>query len=167
MRQRLLNAARRADILEVATAFVVIENVRCAGQTARPAHHRRPLPHATRLRSRRRRRGQIEVNVVCDNNIQPPIAVVVNKGAASAPLLAGAGRARLRRDIAKRTIALIVEQMVLTVGSDVEIVVPIVVIVAHTSALSPTAEVKASLGGDISKCSVVVVVKQVARRWLS
>ena len=46
MAVRFLNAARFADIFELSSAQIVIENVRRRGQAARPAHHRRAFPNA-------------------------------------------------------------------------------------------------------------------------
>ncbi len=73
------------------------------------------------------------------------VAVVVDEGAAGAPLLAGAGDAGLLGDLAEGAVALVVEEAVFAVGGDVEVVEAVVVVVADAGALAPAGGGEAGL----------------------
>ncbi len=65
-------------------------------------------------------------------------------------------------DIAEGAVALVVEEVVMAVGGDVEVVEAVVVVVADAGALAPGGEGEAGLGGDVGEGAVVVVVEEVA-----
>ena len=126
-----------ADVVELAAALVVEQDVRRAGQAAGPAHHGRALPHAARLRARARGSWRDRSGRSRDEQVELAVAIVVDEGAARAPLLAAARGAALLGDFAERAVALIVEEPVLAVAGDVEIVEAVVVVVADARALAP------------------------------
>ena len=72
------------DVLERAVAAIVVEHVLAARQSRRTARHLQALV-AAQAGLRRRRRRQIEIDVVGDEEIEPAVAVVVEERAAGAP----------------------------------------------------------------------------------
>ena len=73
---------------------------------------------------------------------------------------AGLEAGGLLADFAECAVALIVEQAVLTVASDVNIVEAIVVVVAHAHALPPAGRNQSSFHRHIGKCAIVIVAEQ-------
>ena len=84
----MCRAARDAgsvrDVLERAIAAISIEHVVAAGKAGRSARHRQALV-AAEARVGHRRRLEIEVDVVGDEQVEATIAVVVEERAARAP----------------------------------------------------------------------------------
>src|SRR4051794_32217271 len=151
-----------ADVFELSVTEIAEERVWGVGEPAGTAHDCDPLPHASRTCARLRGGGEVEVNVIGDEDIELAIAVVVDEGAAGAPLFAGSGGAGLFGDVAEGAMALVVEEVVFTVGRDVEIFVTVVVVVADAGSLTPGVEADAGFCGDVCKGAVVVVVEEVA-----
>ena len=85
-----------------------------------------------------RDRGEIEVDVVGDDEVELAVAVVVDEGAAGAPLFAGACHSCLLGYFFEGAVALVVEETILAVAGDVEVVEAVVVIVADAGSLTPT-----------------------------
>ena len=63
----------------------MIEDVGVAGKAARAAHYRDALPLADGWSVRVGSLRRIELDVVADEKIEAPVAVVVEEGAARAP----------------------------------------------------------------------------------
>ena len=98
------------------------------------------------------------------------VAVVVDKSAARIPARFGAGlyQAALFRDIGKCAVAVVSIERILSVVSDEQIVVAVVIVVAHTAGLSPTgAMFEARTLGDVGKRAVAIVLEQMAVRLLA
>ena len=123
----LLEAAGFAEVFEFPVAEVVVEDVGGVVEAARAAHDGHAFPHAACGFSGRRNLGEIEVDVVGDGDVELAVAVVVDEGAASSPLLAGAGDSGCLRHFLKRPVAFVVVEAVEAVSSDVEVVVSVVV----------------------------------------
>jgi hypothetical protein len=68
----------------------VEEGVGGVGEAARAAHDGDAFPHAAGAGAGFGSGGEIEVDVVGDDQVELAVAVIVDEGAASAPLLAGA-----------------------------------------------------------------------------
>ena len=81
------------------------------------------------------------MNVVGDGEIEFAVAVVVDEGAACAPLLAGASDSGLLGYLFEGAVALVVEEAIFAVAGDVEVVEAVVVVVADADSLAPA-------GGD-------------------
>src|ERR1700748_2223536 len=94
----LFKAALAADIFEPHLAIldteVVVQNVGRAGQASWPAHDRNAFPHASGISSRFRRLAQIEVDIIRDRKIEPPITVVTDEGTSRSPLCTGSSHSR-------------------------------------------------------------------------
>ena len=80
----LEDAGALRDVLEGAVALVAVEHVGAAGQPGRTARDRDALV-AAEARIGRGRLGEIEVDVVGDEQIEPSVAVVVEEGGARCP----------------------------------------------------------------------------------
>ncbi len=159
----LVDVGFRGDIFEGAVAAIVVKNVFRGRQSSRPAHHRRALPHARWALARSGRGREIEVNIVCDDEIEFAVAIVVNESATRAPRLSRSAHACLVRHIGEDAVIVVIE-MVLAVVSDVEIFPAIVIVVADADALSPAARGQARFRGDIGERAIVIVVVEMIRR---
>ncbi len=102
------------------------------------------------------------MDVVGDDEIEFAVAVVVDEGAAGAPLFAGACDSGLLGYFFEGAVALVVEEAVLAVAGDVEIVEAIVVVVADAGSLAPAVETKPAW----AVTSVKVPSWLLWKRWL-
>ena len=134
----LVDVGFRGDIFEGAVTAIVVKDVLRGRQSSRPAHHRRALPDARRAISRSGRGREIEVNIICNDEIELAVAIIVNESAARAPRFSRSAHACFVRHIGEDAVIVVVE-MVLAVVSDVEIFPAIVIVVADADALSPAA----------------------------
>ena len=137
-----LEAAGFADVFELtgssaSAAEIVIDHVGRAGKAARTAHDGDAFPHATGASAGLGSCREIEVDVVGDDEIEFAVAVVVDEGAAGAPLFAGACDSGLLGYFFEGAVALVVEEAVLAVAGDVEVVEAVVVVVADAGSLTP------------------------------
>ena len=82
------------------------------------------------------------MDVIGDDEIEFPIAVVVDEGATGAPLFASACDSGLLGDLFEGAVALIVKETVFTIVGDVEVVEAIVVVIADAGSLAPAGETK-------------------------
>ena len=121
----------------------------------------------TRPRLRQRRGLQIEIDVVRDEQIEMSVAVVIQKRAAGVPARLRLRQSRLRRHIGKGAVAVVVEERALPVVADEQVVMPVVVVVAHAAALSPAAARQSSLRRHVGKGAVAIVLEQMAGRLLA
>ncbi len=94
------------------SAEVVVKDVRCARQAARPAHHRNALPDAYRGLARSGRFGKIEMDVVSHGEVQLAVAVIIDESAAGTPFLSGSGHSGLFGHFEERAITLIVKEAI-------------------------------------------------------
>ena len=85
-------------------------------EAARAAHDGHAFPDAAGGFSGRRDFGEIEMDVVGDGDVELAVAVVVDKGAAGSPLLAGAGDSGFCGHFLKRPVALVVIEAVESVS---------------------------------------------------
>jgi hypothetical protein len=139
----------------------VVEDVGRVLETARAAHDGNPLPDASGSLARRGRKGEVEVHVVGDGEVELAVAVVVDEGTAGAPLFSCSGDSGLLGYLFEGAIALVVEEAVFAVAGDVEIVESVVVIVSDAGALAPACGDETCLRGDIGEGAVVIVVEEV------
>ena len=152
------------NVGERSISVVVIQNILAALQSRRPAGDHHAFVEA-RTGFGHGRRGQIEIDVVGDEQIELPVAIVVDEGAASVPALAFARHASLLADIGERAVAVVVIQNVLAEVGDEQIVPAVVVVVADANALSPARVRDSGLRGDVGKCAVAIVAEQMRRRF--
>ena len=143
-------AVRHVD--ERAVALVAIQQVLAARQSWRSARDRDALVPA-QARVRRRRGREVEIDVVGDKQVQPAVAVDVEKGAAGAPSLPGRRQAARRRHLDERAAPGVVEQAVAPVVGHEQIVVAVVVVVADAGALTPSPLI-AQPGGPVTSSKV-------------
>src|SRR5262249_4181455 len=148
-----------------AVSAVVIQDVLPSGQARRSARDLDP-PVAAQARVGRGRRGEIEIDVVGDEQVEPAVTVVVEERASGAPPRARAGESGRARGILERAVAAIAIQAVLAEVADEEIVASVAVVVADTGALSPAARREAGAPGDVFERAIAPVAIEVIGRRL-
>ena len=139
----LVDVGFRGHVFKGAVAAVVVENVFRRRQSSRAAHHRRALPDARRTIARSRRRREIEVNIIRDNQVELAVAIVVNERATAAPRLARSADSSLVGHIGEDAVIVVVEAVLAVIG-DVQVFPSIVVVVADANPLSPASRVRKS-----------------------
>src|ERR1700733_2809283 len=162
------HAALLAHVLKRSIALVVIKKVLSAGQSGRSAGHEDSLVSAGSI-LRQRCSLQVEVDIVCDEQVQLSIPVVVNKCAAAVPTDLGArlNQAGFFRDLSKRSIAIVAVEGVLAVVGHEQVIEAVVVVVADAASLAPSGLVLQSrTDRHVSKCSVPIVLEEPAMRFL-
>src|SRR5438445_4492341 len=96
-----------------------------------------------------------------------PIAVVIQKCAAGVPARLRLRQSRLRRDIGKSAIAIVVKERALSVVADEQVIMPVIVVVAHAAALSPAAARQSGFRRHVGEGAVAIVLDQMAGRLLA
>src|SRR5581483_1225427 len=139
---------------------VAIKDIGAARESLGSTRYRDFVVVAVHCRTRLWRTRQIKVHVTCNEQIEMAIAIVVQKAAASAPAIRRPGHAGFFRNVAKRTVAIVVIKDIFSEVRDKKIIEAVVVVVANTARLTPSRMREPCLGGDVGKCSVAVVVKQ-------
>ena len=146
---------------------VVVERVVSALESRRTARDLHAF-EAAETRIRRRRRAQIEIDVVGDEKIQEAIAIVVEKRAAGAPARAILLQSRGVGHLIEPLAVAIVKQPVLTEVRDRQIVMSVVVVVARARALAPSPLfVQARGGGHVLEVPPVAVAIEMRTRLLA
>src|SRR5262249_6336783 len=105
------------------------------------------------------------IDVRRDEQIQPSVAIEVEKRASRIPARAGQGKAAPARDVTEGAVAVVAIEDLLSVIGDEQIDATVVVVVAGADALSPAAAADASLFRHVGERAVAVVAIQMAR-WL-
>ena len=159
-----LYAADLRYIFELTIAEIVIQNIRSARQAAGTAHDWHAFPCAARAVAWFGRCRKIEVHVICDHQVQFAVSIVIYKCAAGAPFSTTAGNACCFADFCERPVRVVTEEAILTIASDIDIVIAIIVVVADARALAPACGQQARFQSDISKGSIVIVMEQVTCR---
>ena len=117
----------------------------------------------SRTVSRRRRAGEIEVDVIGHDQVEFAVAVVIHERAAGAPILTRSCDCGLFANFCEHTVVVVVEP-ILPVIRDVEIFPTVIVVIAHANTLSPSRCRQAGFLSHISKCAIVVVAIETVRR---
>ena len=108
---------------------------------------------------------QIETQIVRDEQIETPVPVVVDEGAARSPPGLPGRQPGGARHVLERAVAAIMVQHVLAVVRDRQIDEAVVVVVArHRRRMRPSHRVQPGMGGDVRERAVVIVVVEV-RAW--
>ena len=121
---------------EGAVAAIAIEQVGVRRQSLRAAVDRHAFPEAVRAGAGLGRGGEIEAQVVGDEQVEPAVPVVVDERAAGAPTRPGRGEPGRRGHVLESPDAVAI-QHVLPVGGDEQIGPAVVVEVARADARRP------------------------------
>src|SRR5215468_784955 len=113
----LIDVRLRGDIFELSTTKIVIEDVLRPGEATWAAHHWHAFPHARGTLTGSGSSGNIEINVVGDNQVEQPIAVVVYESAARTPGFPGSGNARFSAYFAKDAFLIVVQTTASVIGN--------------------------------------------------
>ena len=159
----LIDAGFGGDIFESAVAKIVIKDIFRPRQATRAAHHRHAFPHAGGPLAGSGRGGQIEIDVVGDEQIELAVAVVVDKSAPGAPGFSVAGNFGFLADVGEGAVSVVVVEDVFAVVGDVKIFPAVVVVVADAYALAPPGVSQAGFCRDVGESAVMVVAIKVAR----
>ena len=157
--------ARSGDVLERAVALVAIERVLATRKARRPAGHRHAFVSA-QPRVGCGRGGEIEVDVVGDEQVETAVAVVVDERRARSPSEPRVLQAGALGQLGKRSVAVVAIQAVLAVVGDEQVLVAVIVVVARGGALAPAVRADARPGRHVLERAVAFVAIQV-RRWLA
>ena len=158
---RLFRNIRKSPI-----AVVVIKKVRVAGKPARAAHDRDPFPLARRGDPRQGILIEIELDVIANEKIEVPIAVVVEKSAAGAPVNLFVVETSFASHVGERAIAVVVEQDIMSPETAKQVIPAVVVIVADAHSGLPPGASQAGFLGDIGEGSVTIILEQLRSRLL-
>src|SRR5207248_6000375 len=107
------DAGRLGDISESSIPVVVIENVFSAGQSRWTASNSQALVE-TRSGFGHRRRRQIQIDVVGNEQVKIAVAIVIHKGATCSPTRGLSGDSGFVTDIRKRAVSIILIEHILT-----------------------------------------------------
>ncbi len=118
-----------------------------------------PFPLAGILLAWGRHFGNIELDVVADKEIQKAVPVVVEKRAPSAPPNALIVQPSLPRYIGKCSVAIVVEQDVMTPKAAEQVLPSVIVIIAHANTCLPTGAGQSRSLGNVGKGAVAVILK--------
>src|SRR5947199_7832300 len=103
---------------------------------------------------------QVEVDVVCDEEVEAAVAVIVDEGTARIPALAVADYSGFLTYIGEGAVPIVVIENVLAEISDEQVVPAIVVVVADAASLSPARVRDAGFQGNVGKRAVPIVAEQ-------
>ena len=164
-RAGLRDARPLGDVLESPVAVVVIENVRAAGQAARPTHRRDAFPLAHTRFARGGDFLEVEVNVVADKKVEQPVAVIVEPAAARTPTHPLVPESGPFGYIGECAVTIVTEENVVAPVSQEEVVPAVIVVVPDANTHAPPRPPNARLFGDVNKSPVAAVLEEV-RVWL-
>src|SRR3954464_7625554 len=104
---------------------------------------------------------KIDVHVVGDEQVEIPVAIVIDKRTAGAHVgWLWTLQARMLRNIGKCPVSIVPVQDVLPVVRDEDIFEPVVVVISHSDSAGPAASNQACLLGHISERAIAVVLVQ-------
>ena len=160
-RTRLPDSGFLRNILERPIPAIAIQKLAAGTETARTARRRHTFPVTVWIRAGLGHFADVVVGVGGDEEVQVAVTVVIDEGRAGIPGGVIGGRfgnqSRLRRDVRKRTVAIIAVKRVLAPIGDEKVQAAIVVVIAHGNALAPTGSPQAGLIGNVGEGAIVVV----------
>src|ERR1019366_1414504 len=153
-------------IREGSVTFVPIKRVPSRRHTPRAAVHRNSLPGAIDVGAGFRSMLQIELNVVGDEEIEVPVAIIVDKGATGAPPGVIVPESCRSGDIGKRSVAIVSIQFVLSEVGAEQILETVVVIITDRHGRCPSCRTQTRFLGNVSEGAIAVVAVEAACRSL-
>src|SRR6266581_3982012 len=129
MAHRTINVCGKRNVLEAALAKIAIQDISAAWQASWPTKDGNALPQAARVFARRRGVCKVEVRIIRDDQIEPPIPIVIHEGAAASPSLSITSNARCVCHLFESAMAVVVEPF-FPVVRDVEVFPSVIVVVA-------------------------------------
>src|SRR5262249_46343770 len=156
-------AGAGADVGEHPLPVVAIEREPARRQASWTAVDWNALPSAVGIFAGPRHCGEVELEVVGDEQVQVAIPVVVDESTSGSPARARFEQARLAGDVGERSIAVVAVQDVLPPIRDEEVLVAVVVIVSNGDRGRPALPRQACLGGDVGESAVAIVLVQAIR----
>jgi len=143
----------------MAVSVIFIEGHGLGRQAGRTAQNGKSFPSALRIVSRPRCPGDVQFDVVYDDEIEIAVPVKVQEGATGAPPRVGRGL------VAKFPVALVAVEDVLSPLCDKQVCVAIIVDIAGANALSPTGVRQSCFFGNVFELQAAqIMVEEVV--WL-
>src|SRR6202162_2768339 len=142
-----------------AVATVVVKNIFPALQPRRSARYQHTFIKA-RPRFRHGRCGQVQVDVIANEKVEPAIAIVIDKRTAGVPTRALARHARLLAYVGESPVTIVVIQNILAVIRYEQILPPVVVVIADANALAPARVPYSRLGGNVGEGAIAIVTEK-------
>src|SRR5262249_12383065 len=147
---------------------VVIKMVLGSWQASGATEHRYALPATVRIGPRKRRLGQVKINIASHEEIQEPVLVIVDKRAAGAPVARGPSEPGLQRNIVEFALtAVSVEHIGAAIIGDEQVGVTIIVEVARTHTLAPSGMIQSGLNRHVEEFTASVVLVKMIRGLLA
>ena len=160
---RIRDAGLFGYVGEAPVAVVVEEQVPLARQAARAALHGDAAVLAGLVLAELGQMREIDLHVAADEQIEPPVAIVVGEAAARRP--SSDRDAGLLGDVGERAVAIVAIQMVAAERGHVEILPAVAVHVRRADAHAPARVADAGLVGDVLESSVAeIAIERAARR---
>ena len=153
----LINPRLDADIAESSVTVVVIQRAAAGRQPPGSANHRHSVPKAVFVVAGLGRLLQIEINVISHEQVQVPVAIVVDPGAAGAPAALLVEEAGPLGDVAEGAVAVVVVEHVLSPIRDEDVVEAVVVVVADSDGRGPSGPPQARFVGHVGERTVAIV----------
>ncbi len=152
-------AAQRAIECFSCVAIVAVEIVLGLGQTVGAAVDRHVFKIAVDHRERGLGRGgQVDFEIVGDEEVEQSVAVVIHEGASAAEAGPGMKQTCFLSHVGEGAIAVVAIEAILAVVGEEEILEAVVVVVSDANALRPSDVDQAGLDGDVSERAVAVVL---------
>src|SRR5262249_38801171 len=155
------NAGFFGNVRERTGAVVAVEDVGVAGEAARGAPDGDAFPFGEGGAVGVGSFGEIELDVVADEEIKMAITVVIEEGAACAPTVRFVVDASLLRDVGEGAVAVVAEKNVVAPESAEEVVPVVVVVITDADTGLPAAATDAGFFGDVGERSVAIVFVKV------
>src|ERR1700730_4993909 len=155
-RARLQDARLLGYVGKGSVSVVVVKNICVTGKTARAAHYGDPFPLAKGIVGRRSF-FRIEPYVIANEKIQVPISVVVEKSTARTPadlLIVSPG---LASDVGERSVAIVVEQNVVSPEAAKQVVPAVVVVVDDADARLPASACQSGFFRHVGEGAVAII----------
>ena len=144
----------------------MIQNIFSAVEPWRTARHHDAFVQ-TRAGLGYRSGLQIEIDVIRDEKIDVPVAVVVDESAACVPALAVSSHAGFFANVGEGAVPVVVVENIFSEVGDEEIVEPVVVVVADAHALPPAGMNQTGFGGDVGEGAVTIILEKMRKGFLS
>ena len=145
----------------------MIKDIPVAFESPRAAVHGNPPVDAVRVGPGIRRGLGVERDVIRNEKVEAPVAVIIKESAARSPPARAARYARFRRNVGERPVAIVVVQDVVPPVGHEEVFKPVVIVISDANALTPTVADQAGFIRHVGEGPVAVIVEEMVRGLLT
>src|SRR5487761_356774 len=164
---RLGYAGCLAHVGERAVSIVTVQMLPRERQSSGAALYRNAFPVAVNAVPWLRHADEVELQVVRDEKIQVPVAIVINERTAGSPARRPViPQAGLFCHIGETTVAVVAIERVLAPVRAKEILEAVIVVIAHANRRRPSYALKAGLDRHVRERAIaVVMIEAIRRSW--